>query len=62
MKKLKLFTLGMVMCLSLAMMTGCGRNDNADDNKNGKFTHIFTLSINTFKSITYLTFFFNKII
>ena len=38
MKKMKLVTLGMVMCLSFAMMTGCGRKDNANDNKKEETT------------------------
>lgn len=31
MKKLKLFTLGVIMCLSLTMLTGCGSNDKDND-------------------------------
>lgn len=27
MKRVKVFTLGMVLCLSLAVLTGCGQND-----------------------------------
>ena len=34
MKKFKLFTLGMVMCCSLIMMTGCGNRKTSTNTKN----------------------------
>lgn len=33
MKKFKLFTLGLIMCCSLAMFTGCGNNNDGDNNQ-----------------------------